>query len=112
MSNLVELFQAIEPSKDALEKAQLNEIAIKTRELYNRLTDFFETARRKRLTNRTLTALPLQSIRALNDDLLDFVDSYELSLNDSVTAVLEEATEASLRGETVELESFRRTLKM
>jgi hypothetical protein len=71
--------------------------------MVNRVLDF---SGKNGLTRRPLISRSIQSLRASNEELLDFVERFELALDPSVAIAVQDAIDEYHRGETVSLDSL------
>jgi hypothetical protein len=74
----------------------------KFRELHEGINEIVALSTKKNLLNRSLTAPSIRKVMAQNEELLDIIDVYEVSLMSSTRADLEDAMREYRAGETVE----------
>lgn len=72
--------------------------------LLSSIEQLIDTAKRHQLTNRTLTAAPLGSIRIRGEYIADFLDSLEMSVDPEVLALINEGKGQIERGECERVE--------
>lgn len=78
------------------------------RTLCNKIDELYGVGKAQGLTNRTLVGTVLNSIRVRGDELLDIVESVELSMcPDDVEPLFQKAAAELERGETFDLASIR-----
>jgi hypothetical protein len=85
---------------------QLREITELLQSLHQKTTELLAISAAKGLTNRTLTASSLQSIKESNVRVLDCIERLQLSLDASILEDARQALEEYRRGESVPLRSL------
>jgi hypothetical protein len=74
------------------------------RELHIKIENMYESARRARLTNNSLIAMPLRSVHTYNDDILELAELLEAFQNpEGVNAVFERSAQERANGEVFDL---------
>lgn len=69
------------------------------RELLTSIEDLIDTARRRRLTDRSLTAAPLESIRLGGEYIAEYLDTLEMSIDPTVLKAISDGRDQIERGE-------------
>jgi hypothetical protein len=69
------------------------------RKLLTAIEDLIDTAKRHQLTNRSLTSVPLGSIRIRGEYLADYLEALEMSIDPEVLKVINEGRDQIQRGE-------------
>jgi hypothetical protein len=85
----------------------LAKLATNTFELASSADGLFEVGAHGRLTNRSLTGAPLQSIRKYSEEIRDFAERLQISPDPTLRDDIAEALEEYRSGETVSLEDLR-----
>lgn len=75
------------------------------REVHRSCSDLIGKAARKGLTNRSLVNASIDSVQRQNDDLLDFIEVFEISLDSSTSDAIASTLCEHQRGESVEYQS-------
>jgi uncharacterized protein YoaH (UPF0181 family) len=78
----------------------------KFRELHDGINEIVKLSAKKNLLNRSLTAPSIRKVMAQNEQWLDIIDVYEVSLMSSTRADLEAAMHEYRAGQTVEFETL------
>lgn len=94
---------------DQLTSAPEQELAVlltKLKELHQGIGEVVLMSKSKGLLNRSLTAPAIRAVMAKNEEFLDLIDAFEVSLNPSTRTDFEEALRELRAGETVSLESL------
>ena len=87
-------------------EADLSRLLENFQELYAELNALVMVSKAKGLLNRSLTASSVRSLMTKNEELLDLIDSFQVSLNASTKTDFEEALTELRAGKTVSLESL------
>ena len=114
MYRLIKKLKAREGFINNLSPEKLKELSIDMRQLHGAVLDFHELAstRGKGLLYHTLMSHSLEKIRLLNEEFSDYLEIYELSVNEDLSAETADAKAASERGENISLESLRHLLEV
>ena len=88
-------------------EAELSELLEKFKELHSGIDELVDLSRSRGLLNRSLTASSVRSIMSKNDQLLDLMDAWEVSLRAATKESFERAMREFEAGETVSLESLK-----
>ena len=75
------------------------------REVHAKALAVFESAARKGLTNRSVVNSSIETVRKLNDELLEFAEAFETSLEPSTSEMITRALAEYNAGETVDYRS-------
>jgi hypothetical protein len=95
--------QSIRPSEERVRGALAT-----LRTLCGHIEELYNTGKARGLTNRTLIGTSLNSIRVRGDELLDIVESVELSMEpQAFEPIFEKALEEFKRGEAHDLASIK-----
>jgi hypothetical protein len=74
------------------------------RQVHIKIETIYEAARRARLTNNSLVAMPLRSVHTYNDDILELAELLEAFQNsEGVEAVFDRSAQERARGEVYDL---------
>jgi len=74
------------------------------REVHVKIETIYEAARRARLTNNSLVAMPLRSVHSYSDDILELAELLEAFQNsEGVKAVFDRSAQERARGEIYDL---------
>ena len=74
------------------------------RQIHIKIETLYEAARRARLTNNSLLAMPLRSIHTYSDDILELAELLEAFQNsEGVEAMFDRSAQERARGETHDL---------
>jgi hypothetical protein len=74
------------------------------RQLHIKIETIYEAARRARLTNHSLLAMPLRSVHTYNDDILELAELLEAyQHSEGVEAVFDRSAQERARGEVYDL---------
>lgn len=107
--SLSKKFSALLGHLDQLKIAPEEELAkmlVKLQELHNGIGELVLLAKSKGLLNRSLTAPAIRAVNQKNEDFLDLIDAFEVSLNASTRSNFENAFKELQAGETVSLKSL------
>ena len=80
-------------------------IARDIRELHSKTITLFGTAAEKGLTNRSLVNSSIKTLRELTEELLDFAEAFDLSMETSTEESIAKALAEHQAGETVDYRS-------
>ena len=87
-------------------ETELAELLGKFRELHKGLEELVALSKSKGLLNRSLTSSSVRSVMAKNEQLLDLIDAWEVSLDPSTKEDFEAALREYRSGETASRESL------
>lgn len=87
------------------EEDQFRVIIQGLRSVHTKTVDLLGLAARKGLSNRTFVSASISTVRKLNDEVLDIIESFELSLDASTSEAIAQAQAEQKRGETVDYRS-------
>jgi hypothetical protein len=74
------------------------------RQIHVKIETIYEAARRARLTNNSLLAMPLRSVHTYSDDILELAELLEAYQNsDGIKAIYDRAAQEKARGEIYDL---------
>jgi len=94
-------------SLQTIPKEEVPKLKVRLEELRSNVDKVLDLAGKRGLTNRTLINGSIQSLRASNENLQDFIERLCLSMDPKVLAEALEAIAEYERGEAVTLESVR-----
>ncbi len=108
LKNLTNTFEVMLAAPDGvLDEAALRSFAERTSRLVREIRELIDVAKRRGLTNRTLTAGSLNAIRLAGEKLDDYLDVLELSTDPEVEKLIREGKQDFADGRGVSLESLR-----
>jgi hypothetical protein len=90
-------------SESHIRQDELRKFIDQMEPLYTTVHNVLALVTRLGYTNRTVFADTFVKIRKLNNDLQDFLETFRLSLNDSLSSEIAPGVEECRRGETVSL---------
>lgn len=94
-------------SEEDITRERIMEAAQTLRKLYNTVDRIYEPAKKAGLTNNSMTAMALNSIRKHADDILDLSEWFEICSDpEGVESIFKRAAEEKARGEIFDLESI------
>lgn len=85
---------------------EIRAVTSKLRGISESIDGAYAKARAAGYTNRSITGAGLNSIRVRSEELMDFVEAFELFLDSQTDSIFDKASGELARGETVDLSSF------
>jgi hypothetical protein len=77
-----------------------------TRKLLMSIEELLDTSKIHGLTNRTVTAAPLETIRSRGEYVADYLEALEMSIDPAVLQAIEQGHEEFARGEVITMEQL------
>lgn len=107
LRNLTRLQETVlEVPDGVITEDQLKEYARHTGELLLAINGLIDTAKRRRLTNRSLTAGPLRTIGHLREEIAEHLDVIQISLDKDVEESIRQGRQDFSEGRGVPLDSL------
>jgi len=101
---LRDVMEGKKPAVPAPLTAEQLEDGIRTlRKIHVSLETMYEAARRSRLTNNSLVAMPLRSVHSYSDEILDLAEVLEIYQANGVDAVFDRSARERAQGEIYDL---------
>jgi hypothetical protein len=107
---LEEIYQAAEnppPPAEPVTKEQMMEAAKTLQQIHRTIEQLYVRAKSAGLTNRRFIGAALNSVKVRAEELLEFGDALEMSLNEDVDAFLEHSLEDLRSGNVYDLPAFK-----
>lgn len=106
---LEEIYKAAEkpPPTEPVTKEQMIEAAKTLQQIHRTIERLYVRARSAGLTNRRFIGAALNSVKVRAEELLEFGDALEMSLNEDVDAFLEHSLEDLRSGNVYDLPAFK-----
>jgi hypothetical protein len=107
---LEEIYQAAEnppPPTEPVTKEQMMEAAKTLQQIHRTIEQLYVRAKSAGLTNRRFIGAALNSVKVRAEELLEFGDALEMSLNEDVDAFLEHSLEDLRSGNVYDLPAFK-----
>ena len=107
---LEEIYRTAEnppPPTEPVTKEQMLEAAKTLQQIHRTIEQFYARAKSASLTNRRFIGAALNSVKVRAEELLEFGDALEMSLNEDVDAFLEHSLEDLRNGNVYDLPAFK-----
>jgi len=107
---LEEIYKAAEnppPPTEPVTKEQMMEAAKTLQQIHRTIEQLYVRAKSAGLTNRRFIGAALNSVKVRAEELLEFGDALEMSLNEDVDAFLEHSLEDLRSGNVYDLPAFK-----
>ena len=99
--------EAVEPPSEPVSEVKVREAISLLKNLHETIERMYEKAKAIGLTNRTLVGAGLNSVRVRADEILDFAESVELSLDPAVDSVFDRAMRDLESGQALDLSALK-----
>jgi hypothetical protein len=92
------------PKDDSITPERIEESIRSLRQIHIKIETLYEAARRARLTNNSLLAMPLRSVHTYGDDILELAELLEAyQHSEGVEAMFDRSAEERARGEVYDI---------
>jgi hypothetical protein len=92
------------PKDDSITPERIEQSIRSLRQMHSKIEALYEAARRARLTNNSLLAMPLRSVHTYSDDILELAELLEAYQNsEGVEAVFDRSAQERARGEVYDI---------
>ncbi len=109
---LIRLLRVLDSSINKSGPEDITKLSEEMRKLHDALVEFYKIAERRGLTNYMLTSRPIRNIRSADEEMVSFLEVYELSVNVDLSAAVADAKAASERGENISFEKLKASIEM